>query len=287
MFGRLMLVLPLSRAGLCLIGDCLLVDAARRVIQLDVSERVGPGVGSLEGGEGYRSARGTTLGASCRRRDRREQSRRSCPKLKAGRYALIAVPPLANAEFSQFDGWMKFASYIDVRCSPVFPTYPICSVVLRATSCSRDTFHCQAFGIWPPVDLVALGETDALVKGVGASRDTVGVDADDEWRGAGQLLGDTHQFPLEELAGADSHRSSSIAEDIPGDAHARSDAVIVLLHKGRVRARSTVRKRQVHTNGRKELPLVGARSGPRYDQRAVAGIRWIRLGFAPRSRPPC
>jgi hypothetical protein len=66
---------------------------------------------------------------------------------------------------------MKFASYIDVRCWPTFLTYPSCKLVLGATSCSRETFHCREFGRKPPVDLLALGDTDALVKGLGVSMD--------------------------------------------------------------------------------------------------------------------
>ncbi len=92
---------------------------------------------------------------------------------------------------------------MDVRCSPMLPTYPSCKVVLRATSCSTDTFHCHEFGMIPPVVLDALGDTDGLANGVGASMRAVGVCADDEWCGVSEPFGETHRFPLEELAGAD------------------------------------------------------------------------------------
>ena len=58
-----MLVLPLSSRRLALNGDGLLIETAGRVVQFDVSDRVGPGVGRLEGGIA-RSASGTGFGAS-------------------------------------------------------------------------------------------------------------------------------------------------------------------------------------------------------------------------------
>jgi len=71
----------------------------------------------------------------------------------------------------------------------------------------------------------------------GRTQSSVGVDTEDERRVASQSLRKTDRFPLEELTGADSHRCSSITEDIPRNAKARRDAVIILLNKGIVGTR--------------------------------------------------
>src|ERR1700733_1572345 len=90
------------------------------------------------------------------------------PKLLAGRRAFCAGP-LAKAPCSQLVLGSALESRMEVRCSPVLPTYPICRVVLRATCCSTDRVHCRALGMKPPVYLLALGETEELVSGVTAS----------------------------------------------------------------------------------------------------------------------
>jgi hypothetical protein len=107
----------------------------------------------------------------------------------------------------------------------------------------------------------------------------VGADVDHERRIARQTLGEADRFPLEELAAAHANGCSAIPEDIPGDAEARRDAVIVLLDQRGIRTRRTVRKRQIYAYRGKELPLVGARSCARYCENAVAGIPGIGFRF--------
>src|SRR5271154_6070602 len=103
----------------------------------------------------------------------------------------------------------------------------------------------------------------------------VGGCVDDERRRVGEPFGEAHRLTLKELTSTEANRSLSIATHIPGNPDTWSNAVVVFLHQGRVRTGSAVGEGQAYAQARKQFDRILAGRGSRYDQSAVAGIRWI------------